>query len=413
MTGGAIGQVVPFLLLPILTRYLAPESYGIVATFNVLMAIAVPFVGLNIQSAATRSFFDLNKKEFSMYVGNGLFLVIFSFCLFSIVFFIFRHELAEWIKFPSDWLLIVPVVALGQVLINEYTAILRVMEKAVQFTIFNLGVTVSNMLFSLLMVVGLPWDWKGRVLGISASILIFGIIGLVILAVVGSITLRARREYFHDTLQIGLPLIPHALGNWGKTMVNRLLINNMVGLKATGLYSVGYTLGSVLSLFQSGFHNAWIPWLYARLKSGKTDQLYRVVHITYAMFIVNICGALVFARVCIWVLPYLVGDRFSGSAPYVFWIALGYAGHGMYFMVVGYMFYARKTHYLALITLATGLINVVLSYYFIRNRGPLGAAEATAVSFYIGFFMTWLLAMKAHPMPWSKALVNWKSINPK
>ncbi|WP_369412260.1 oligosaccharide flippase family protein [Geotalea toluenoxydans] len=45
-----INSSIPFLMMPILTRFLTPTDYGIVSMFTVLVGIVSPFVGLNIHA---------------------------------------------------------------------------------------------------------------------------------------------------------------------------------------------------------------------------------------------------------------------------------------------------------------------------------------------------------------------------
>ena len=58
-----INAAVPFLLLPVLTRYLSPAEYGEVALFNVWVSLAGALCGLSVHAAA-------NRKYFSDKLGN-------------------------------------------------------------------------------------------------------------------------------------------------------------------------------------------------------------------------------------------------------------------------------------------------------------------------------------------------------
>ena len=41
---GVARNAIPFLMLPVLTRYLSPSDFGIVATFEVILAVALVFI---------------------------------------------------------------------------------------------------------------------------------------------------------------------------------------------------------------------------------------------------------------------------------------------------------------------------------------------------------------------------------
>jgi len=84
-----INKAIPFFLLPIVTRYLTPTDYGIVATFNVLLAVMVVFVGLSMHGAINVNYFKLTKEELREYIGNVFIILFTNFILiFIIVFFL-------------------------------------------------------------------------------------------------------------------------------------------------------------------------------------------------------------------------------------------------------------------------------------------------------------------------------------
>jgi O-antigen/teichoic acid export membrane protein len=66
----AINSAIPFFLMPILTRYLTPTDYGIVAMFGVLLSFVAPFTGLSIHGAIARQYYD--RDEIDMLDNCGL-----------------------------------------------------------------------------------------------------------------------------------------------------------------------------------------------------------------------------------------------------------------------------------------------------------------------------------------------------
>jgi len=102
----------------------------------------------------------------------------------------------------------------------------------------------------------------------------------------------------------------------------------------------------------------------------------------------------------------MVAEEFQGAVIYVFWIALAYAFSGMYKMVVNYIIFSEKTYLLSFVTAIKTVINVVLNYILIKINGPLGAAQATAISFFLGFIMTWVLSARVYKMPWKAGFIG-------
>ena len=79
-----IEKAIPFLLLPIITRYLSAEEYGIYAMFTVLIGLYVPLSSLMTQSAIFRSFYE-NKVDYADYISNSIIVLISSVLIISIL----------------------------------------------------------------------------------------------------------------------------------------------------------------------------------------------------------------------------------------------------------------------------------------------------------------------------------------
>lgn len=58
LASNIINALVPFLLLPILTRYLTPDEYGQIAMFQTLITALAALTGLNAVGAANRKFYE-------------------------------------------------------------------------------------------------------------------------------------------------------------------------------------------------------------------------------------------------------------------------------------------------------------------------------------------------------------------
>ena len=76
----------------------------------------------------------------------------------------------------------------------------------------------------------------------------------------------------------------------------------------------------------------------------------------------------------------------------------------MYYIVVPYLFFTKKTHFLSISTSISSGVHLVALYFFTKNNGAIGAAYASMVSFFTSFILTWYLSSRAYEMPW----VLWK-----
>ena len=58
-----LNGLIPFLLIPVLTRYLTVESYGQIAIFQTFYWAISSFVGITIAGASDRKFFDYAPQQ--------------------------------------------------------------------------------------------------------------------------------------------------------------------------------------------------------------------------------------------------------------------------------------------------------------------------------------------------------------
>jgi len=386
--------------LPILTRYLTPSDYGIVATFQVLLGMTIVFVGLNMHGAIMVNFFKINKQKLKVYISNVIFILFISFFLTLSIVYVIKTPLSHLIKFPERWLPIVVIVALSQFIFTLALTLWQAEQRPLPYGIFQILQTILNVSFSLIFVVALSWRWQGRLLGIIITSVVFGFISFFVIYKRGYINFSFNKLYIKDALFFGIPLIPHALGGWIITSIDRIFINSMVSVAATGIYTVGYQMGMIIGLLTGSFNRAWSPFLFEKLKENNYSTKVKIVKFTYLYDVGIIALALALSFVAPYFLKFFVSKDFFFAYKYVIWIALAYAANGMYLMVVNYIFYVKKTYILAWITFLSAGVNIVLNYFLIKANGAIGAAQATAITFFVNFIFVWILSAKVYKMPW-------------
>ena len=111
-----INKAVPFLLLPVLTIYLTPSDYGVVATYGAFIAIVAVFVHLSMVGAVTVNFFKLSKEKLKIYIANILLIVSMTTVLVFSIVLLFQNQLSTKLEIPLIWLVMGVFVTLAQFL---------------------------------------------------------------------------------------------------------------------------------------------------------------------------------------------------------------------------------------------------------------------------------------------------------
>ncbi len=404
-TANLINALIPFLLLPLLTRYLSPSDYGIVSIFQVLLNVTLPFAGLNVVGAINRYYFE-KKIKFNLFVGNSFLILSLSSVILLILFLSFKDFILKlaFADAASEveyyWLLMIVIAAFLQNLAQFILTIWQLKYKAKLYGTFRITRTLLDVGLSITLIIILKYTWDGRVFGQFAAIFLFGFIAMFILLKKKYLKISYNKEYTKFALLFGIPLIPHNLSGVIMSFSDRLFITNLVDISATGLYSVGYQVGMVVGLLQSSFNQAWVPWLFEQLKKNDKNLKYNIVKLTYVFSIILFTFAILWGLLAPFLFDFLLGKDYYAAKKFVFWIAVGYSFKGMYMMFVNYLFFIKKTMKIAQITLISAGTNIILNFILIKNYGTIGAAIATAISLFISFVLAWILAARNYKMPW-------------
>lgn len=395
---------VPFLLLPILTRVLDPAAYGIVAMFMVAVAFMSVAVGLNTHGAIGIRYFDRAHFEIRQYISTSLAILLFSTMFMLGVVFFAGELITTFISIPKTWLYIAVVVSALQIIVQVLLTIWQVSKKPVRFAIFRCSHALVEGALSLIFVLVLTLSWQGRLSAIVIAWLTAGCFALVILIRAGWVAKSVSLSCAKDALGYGVPLIPHALGGLLLGMVDRIMVTAVLDITAAGIYVVALQLGLTLGLFADAFNKAFAPWLMEKLTNMDSHAQEKIVVLTYLYFIAVVLMSIFGAALASNLLPFIAGPEFQAVEPLLIYIFLGNAFTGMYYMVTNYVFYARKTGILSLLTVIVGAISIVLSWGLINQFGVIGAAMGFMLGQAALFLGTWYISSQCIPMPWVGAL---------
>lgn len=400
---GVFGAV-PLFLLPWLTRVLSPTEYGLVAMFTILTQLVSALTGLSVQGAVGIRYFQRDEIDFPRYVASCL-VVLAGSTLVVLALAAATMPLIERLtQLSSGWIILAIVVSSAQFVIQVQLSIWQASRQPMKFAALRLGQVGVDVLASLSLVIALGYAWEGRPLGVAMGFAFAAVLAAYRLFAAGWLRFPADRKQMTDALRFGLPLVPHALGGMLIALSDRLVITNLLGLAEAGIYTVAVQIGLAVLLVADGVNRTVSPWIFEQLKLQDDDANIRIVRLVYGYLLLMLAGGAIAGSIAAYLMPLLAGDEFGAAAQLIPYIAFGQAIGGMYLMVSNFVFYAGATGRLAMITLSAGLANIALSYLLISRFGLAGAPIAFVFAQTILFLGAWLLAAKAIPLPWLRAL---------
>lgn len=394
---------IPFLMLPIITTYLSPVEYGIVATFMVFNSIFVLVIGVEQQSFISVNYFSKSVDAIKKYVTNVLFAssLLFLSLLFLVLFIGTKFDVLYEIRI--EWILFSIAVAFTQFISQIHLTLMQLKGKAMQYGFYQVGNSLVNYAVSILLIVNLDMGATGRMWGIIGAALLFGLFSFSYFIKSKYLNVRIDWKIVKMSMLYSLPLVPHGFAGWINTAADRLIINNSVGIAENGIYSIGFQVAMMISLVASSFNKAFIPHVYKTLSGNDLGGKKQLVRYTYFYFAVLIGLAAALAIFSMPIIKLLADEKYYGAEKYIYWIIIGFTADGLYYGVVNYIYYSKRTFLLSVITFSTCIVHFVLSMYWIPKFGAIGAAYSTTVSYSLSFIVTWIVSNKVYPMPWFRS----------
>jgi len=396
-----LNAAVPFIFLPILTAYLTPSDYGLLSLIQLVMTISLPIVLMNTHSIVIIEYSKMNFDDFKSLLSIIVLISFVGFIILEVLFFIFQNQLVIYSHIPLKYVYMIPLFVLFQSIPTLIPIIYQAKKELFNFAKYRIGLTIINILFSLLFVIVFSLGWEGRLYGIVGSFSIFSFIGLFILFKQNLLTFRLNINILIQVLRFGIPLIPHSIGGVILLMSDRLFLVNILGVDSVGVYSVAFQIASVITIILSSINQAWAPNLYAKLNTNPSiEEKRKIVITTYKIMFLMILITMFFLLSSSYLFDVFIDKQYYEGKTLTKIIAIAFLFQGFYFMITNYIFYTKKTYILSYITFFSVLLISLSNYMLINKYGVIGSAYSIVLVWFIFFISTWIISNRIYPMPW-------------
>lgn len=388
-----------FFTIPVFSRLLSPDDYGIFNTFGAYESILYVILGCAIHSSYKNARYKYRLREegalpgedYYTYVSNTLLFIILS----GGIWLLLANMTAEWAS---------PLLGLDRLCLN-----LLVIESFASAVLicFNTDVSlryqyksflavaavnaVGNTVLSILLILTVFRDvrYMGRILGVVIPLL------LIAAGIIRSMFLRARPNGAGRMLSWGLryslPIVPHGISQIILNSFDRIMIHRMVSSAAAGIYSFAYNVYSIVVVTAASIETVWTPWFYERRNSRDYEAIRKASSI-YMVFLLFMCSETMLLSPEI--VRILGPEAYRDSAWCVIPVVAGGFFAFMYNMPAAVEYYHEKTRYIAAATTMAAVLNIGLNYIGIRRFGYIAAAYTTLITYAAYFTFHYALARK-------------------
>ena len=411
-----LARIINFLFVPIYTRLLTPESYGVVTEFMAYIAVLQVALVLGLETGCFR-FANKEGVEPKKVYSNAFVTVFCVSATFLALMIAFAGPISSALGYDGYSSCI---MYMGGILaIDAITAILfaklRQEGRALKFAIFKTIKIVTETGANLLLFLWFPKhvDSAGWLLHFipatpDFSYVIFAIFisclvcGLLFIPDYLKLSFRLEPKLLRQMLAYSLPLMVAALPGVVNDFMDRILFryfdtNAEAWRSSLGLYQAAVKLAVIMNLFIQMFRYAAEPFFFRRSREKDSKGLYALVQEYFTSF----CG-LVFLGVILYIdiIALILGPQFRSAVGVVPVMLLSYMLLGMLFNVSMWYKLSGKTNMAIWITLTGLVVTAVVIVLFMPKYSYWAAAYGHLASYMVMFALSSLLGAKYYPIPY-------------
>jgi O-antigen/teichoic acid export membrane protein len=402
-----IDNAIPFLFLPILTRYLAPAEYANIALFSFYLAISNSLSGISIHTVIYKNFFDQPKEAIGKIIGNSILIVSCFSLITMLLILLFYPILRDVLDLPLFWLLAIPLASLSYIIFNMGLDVLQNNKKVLSFSVHQIGNTVLNAAISLVLVVVLLRGWQGRVWGIILAFFLSAVWSFYYLKTNGYVSFAVSKDLTRSILKVVLPLMPNSLQSVLISQVGIFFIQYYFTKELLGVYSVGFQIAFAAKLLIATLGLSWSPFLYQQLSNTKDMNKLYVTRLLYCLIGVVFLGVVFINIFSGLILRMMTTPGFHGATEFIPWFTLGFFFHGIVVFLLPILIKHDKQKYISTVSFLNMVLIIGLNFGFIRLFGYIGVVYAYGLTYFLMFLAFAWKSQKVLPLPWLKALKIW------
>lgn len=405
MFGSMVQRLISIISLPIFTHYLTPSDYGIVGLLASLPVLLLPTFTLGVGASIGVCYFASDDRLHRLSVINSAqTIAYFSAILLMGVSLFFLNFITVFfvgdLAYRAHSLVAIATIAFS-ILCQPLQLKQQFETRPIAFVIISMFGALITILVSVIGIVTFRLGALGMLLGPLGGQIITWI--LLVLSNRGQrpFLRGASRKLMIELLRHGIPMLPGFFLLFVMQNGVRWPLNWIHGVGAVGLYSLGTSFGSALTIFTSGVVAAWMPWALAQA-SRWTDARHDIACRFLQYFIVGGFFVVVLFAAAQPILKMLASPSFFPA-----WTVVGLSAASnllisLFSLILPPVYMARRVS-LVLIAQTAAALATLASAALLIDIGIVGAALAVVIGSLVLVLVQYLVNIRLtmiEPVPY-------------
>lgn len=392
----AIQLASSILVLPLVTRLVAPAEYGRVAIAVVVTKIVAVLAAVGIPAAITVEAF---RRPDGDRVAAGLVSLA---AATAVVVGVAGTITAPWWSGPlGDGRMTAPAalaVATGAAMAVQVAgqSLLQARDQVGRFVAVAVVATAGAQVCGLAAVLIGDRTATRYLAGVLAANAVAAVLTLVL---AGAASPARARERWRPALGLALPTVPHSAALFVMAAGDRLVIGALMTTAAVGRYDIAYNVGAISLILLTAFNQAWAPQVYGSPEDERWSILAATTATVQRVFTRFAVAASLAAPVGLAVVA--PGSyRTPAMTTVASLLPIGSVVYVVYLSRVHVVFQERRTSILAWSTPVATAVAIGACVVLVDTWGIVGAAVATVLGYVVQAALVSFSARSLAVVPW-------------
>lgn len=374
---------IAFIAVPIYTRLVVSNQYGVYSLYQSWESVLSIFATLNLWTYCFSRGILKFEKDKDKFISA---LVGLSFVLTSIV-AIFIITFVKQFSAISSLTIGIIVLMLADFYLRpsyEFWCARQRFEydvkKYVISAIFISLLTPFISVFLIMFSKAVEYKELGNVLIVGKNFIPMIVYFCILMGIVLKRKPLYEKHIWIYALKFNLPLIPHFLSVVILAQSDRIMIGKMCGTSEAAIYSIAYSVASIMLIINNALMDSIIPWTYNKIRSGEISKLPSVS--LMALWVILAINAFVsmFAPEIIYL---MAPDEYYTAVYIVPPVAMSNVFIFMFNLYANIEYYYEETKLVAVASCFSAITNIILNWIFIQKYGFIAAGYTTLACYVI------------------------------
>lgn len=307
---GFIQRGISFITVPIFTRLLTPDQYGIVIVFNSWESLISILCTLNLFAGGFNNGMLKYKSRRDEYVSviQSLITVITAFWI--LVYFAGHKLFTDLIEMDTGLVLIMFAQILSTAALSLWSAKERyVFKYKILVIITILNAALASVIPIIAILFSAP-EHGGETRIIAHAVSIVTVCGAIYIFNLARGKRLFDKDIWKESFLFNITLLPHYLSTMILNQADRIMIKKMVGASEAAIYGVAYSAAMIMNIMVTAINNSFAPWLYEKLEKKDYKDVPQVANKMFLGLSLVIVMLIAFAPECVLI---LAGRKYSDA----------------------------------------------------------------------------------------------------